>query len=67
MSTTKAADHAASIAAEYGTYVAVAPIFLNGARAFNVGDPVPVGHVKRGVVNHAQVREVKAATTEKKG
>lgn len=69
--TVKAVDHAAAIAAEYGTYVAIAPIFLNGARAFNAGDPVPVGHVKRGVVNAAQVRETKAeqpaTTTNKKG
>lgn len=66
-----ASGHAAAIAAEYGTYVAVAPIFLNGARAFNAGDPVPAGHVKRGVVNAAQVREIKAeqpaTTTNKKG
>lgn len=36
--------------AEYGTYVATEPIDIFGARAFNVGDPVPVGHVERGVV-----------------
>jgi hypothetical protein len=36
--------------AEYGTYVAVVPIDINGARAFNPGDAVPVSHVERGVV-----------------
>ncbi len=37
-------------AAEYGTYVATQPIDIMGARAFNVGDPVPASHVERGVV-----------------
>lgn len=36
--------------AEYGTYVATQPIDINGARAFNIGDPVPASHVSRGVV-----------------
>lgn len=66
-----ASDHAAAIAAEYGTYVAIAPIFLNGARAFNAGDPVPAGHIKRGVIAKAQVREVNPtpaeSTTKSKG
>jgi hypothetical protein len=35
---------------EYGTYVAVVPIDIGGARAFNVGDPVPVSHVENKVV-----------------
>lgn len=35
---------------EYGTYVATQAIDIEGARAFNVGDPVPVSHVDRGVV-----------------
>jgi len=43
---------------EYGTYVAVQPIDINGARAFNVGDAVPVGHVDRGVVISDQVAKV---------
>ena len=38
-------------AAEYGTYVATKEILIDGARAFNVGDPVPVSHVDRGVVD----------------
>lgn len=37
-------------AKEYGTYVAVQPIDIGGARAFNVGDAVPMSHVERGVV-----------------
>jgi hypothetical protein len=28
-------------------YVATAPIFIGGARAFNPGDPVPAEHVER--------------------
>lgn len=31
---------------EYGTYVATEPISINGAHAFNAGDPVPVSHVE---------------------
>lgn len=53
----------AALAAEYGTYVALAPIDINGARAFNAGDPVPVSHVERGVVSADQV----AKTTTKAG
>jgi hypothetical protein len=41
---------AAAQAREYGTYVAIHPIDIRGARAFNVGDPVPVGHVESGLV-----------------
>lgn len=36
---------------EYGSYVAVQPIDIGGARAFNVGDAVPASHVSRGVVS----------------
>jgi hypothetical protein len=32
---------------EYGTYVANRPIDVDGARAYNVGDPVPVSNVER--------------------
>jgi len=49
--------------AEYGTYVATVAIDIGGARAFNVGDPVPVSHVDRGVVRAEQV----AKTTTKAG
>lgn len=40
---------------EWGTYVAAQPINIDGARAFNVGDAVPVSHVERGVVDAALV------------
>lgn len=44
--------------AEYGTYVASQTIFIEGARAFNAGDPVPVSHVERGVVAADEVVKV---------
>ena len=43
---------------EYGTYVALGPIDIDGARAFNTGDPVPVSHVERSVVLPEQVAKV---------
>ena len=49
--------------AEYGQFVAVSPIDINGARAFNPGDPVPASHVERGVVLSEQV----AKTSTKAG
>lgn len=45
-----AEDARTEIAREYGTYVATDVIYVNGARAFNPGDPVPVSHVDSGVV-----------------
>ena len=36
--------------AEYSAFVATKHININGARAFNVGDPVPKSHVDRGIV-----------------
>lgn len=59
---TTVAELKAAQEAEYGTYVAAHPIFINGVRAFNAGDPVPVSHVKDGVVAKSQV-----VSTEKKG
>ena len=58
-----AAEYRAVLGEEYGQYVAVTDININGARAFNVGDPVPVSHVERGVVEADQVskRSTKAA------
>ena len=41
--------------AEYSKWVAKEAIYIGGALAFNEGDPVPKGHVDRGVVNKAQV------------
>jgi len=46
---------------EWGTYVAVVAIDVNGARAFNPGNPVPASHVKTGVVSQSDV----AKTTTK--
>jgi hypothetical protein len=44
--------------AEYGTYVANVAIDIDGARAFNVGDPVPVSHINNGVVDEGQVSKL---------
>lgn len=55
-------------AAEWGKYVAVEAIDINGARAFNPGDPVPASHVESGVVDKGAVAGVAtkaaAAVTE---
>jgi len=40
-------EYRAAVADEYGTYVAVEAIDFDGARAYNVGDPVPVTNVER--------------------
>ena len=40
-------DFAAAQAAEYATFVATEPILVDGARAYNVGDPVPASSVER--------------------
>jgi hypothetical protein len=58
-----AAEYREAQRAEYGTYVALVPIDINGARAFNPGDAVPVSHVERGVVAADEV----AKTTTKAG
>lgn len=53
-------DHlklSAAQAAEYGRYVANKPINIRGARAFNVGDPVPVSHVESGAVSEDDVEK----------
>lgn len=50
----------AAQAREYGTYIAAETIDIGGARAFNAGDPVPVSHVKNGVVDESQVTKVTA-------
>lgn len=68
-----AADLAAAQEAEYGTYVAAVPIDIGTARAFNVGDPVPVSHITRHVVGESQVHKITtkagraAAGLEEKG
>lgn len=67
---TTPAEHADALAKEYGVYVATQTIYLEGARAFNVGDAVPVSHVERGVVSAEQVakqstKAAQAATSSK--
>lgn len=47
--------HLADQEKEYGTYVAVEPIFVEGVRAFNPGDAVPIGHVKNNIVHDSLV------------
>lgn len=44
--------------AEYGRYRANSVIYIDGARAFNPGDAVPVSHVSRKVVNKDQVDDL---------
>jgi hypothetical protein len=44
--------------AEWSVYVATEVININGARAFNPGDPVPASHVERGVVNAESVAKI---------
>lgn len=53
--TPEAAELRKAQEAEYGAYVATEQIFIGGALAFNVGDPVPKSHVTRGVVDADQV------------
>lgn len=48
-------EYRAAQVAEYSVYVANKPINVGNARAFNVGDPVPVSHVERGVVSEDDV------------
>lgn len=40
-------DFRKALQEEYGTYVAIEPIDHDGARAYNVGDPVPVSNVQQ--------------------
>jgi hypothetical protein len=65
---TPAEERRSAQAKEYGTWVATERIDIGGARAFNPGDPVPAGHVERGVVEKTSVARVNtkaaAAVTE---
>lgn len=64
-----AEEHREAQAREYSQYTAVAVIEIGGARAFNIGDPVPASHVERGVVPADSVAKsttkAAAAATEK--
>lgn len=42
-----AAEYRTRLVKEYGAYRAITPINVDGVRAFNVGDPVPISHVER--------------------
>jgi len=42
-------------AVEWGTYLALGPIDIDGVRAFNAGHAVPKSHVERGLVDASQV------------
>lgn len=44
--------------AEYGTYVAIAPIAYNGVMAYLPGDPVPVSNVERHGYDDSQVAKI---------
>lgn len=55
-------EYAAAQAVEYGQFTAAQPIELNGARAFNTGDPVPAGHVASGLVDKRLVTKVASKT-----
>ena len=56
-------QYSQALRAEWGAYVALVPIFFEGVRAFNAGDPVPASHVESGLVSTEQV----AKTTTKAG
>jgi hypothetical protein len=63
-------EYRASLNAEWSAYVATSVIDINGARAFNVGDPVPASHVASGVVPKESVaktttKAAQAATEER--
>jgi hypothetical protein len=58
-------EHRAAQADVYGRYRAKETIFVDGARAFNVGDLVPASHVTRGIVDPDQVEDI--TDTKKKG
>lgn len=59
-----AEDFAAQQAAEYGEYVAVEVISIDGVRAFNPGDQVPKSHVTSGVVDKSQVARTNTKAAE---
>ena len=56
-----AAEAREAIRTEYGQYRAAVDIDINGVRAFNAGDPVPISHVEGGIVSS---EEVEPATAE---
>lgn len=57
-------EYVAAQQKEYGTYVATRAIDINGARAFNAGDPVPVSHVEGNIVPRDSVVGANTKTAE---
>lgn len=61
-------EHRKALAAEYGEFVAIAPIDHDGARAYNPGDPVPSTNVAKygydgdGLVAKRTTKAAKQAT-----
>ena len=53
------ASYRAALIAEWGTYRANKQLWIDGALAFNPGDPVPVSHVQSGIVLSEDVDTVK--------
>lgn len=60
-----AEEHRTAIEAEYGEWVAIQDIDIDGVPAFRRGDPVPRGHVNSGSVKKESVarRTTKAASS----
>jgi hypothetical protein len=54
---TELAAFQAAQVAEWGVYTAKYAINIDGVRAFNEGDAVPVSHVTRGLVSRNDVTE----------
>lgn len=50
---------------DYSVYVALVPIDIDGARAFNPGHAVPASHVARGLVDASMVAKVGSKVAEK--
>lgn len=57
-------EYVAAQQKEWGQYVAIHPIDILGARAFNVGDPVPVSHVDGNIVPRDSVVGVNTKAAE---
>lgn len=59
-----AEEYRAEVQAEYGTYVAIAPIDVDGARAYNPGDPVPASNV---IAHDYEARDLVAKRSTRAG
>lgn len=63
-----AEEYLARQATEWGTYVAIAPIYVDGVLARQVGEPVPASNVERhgyleqGLVAKSTTKAAKAVT-----